>query len=145
MGFHRSSKGIDIKDKHILTAYCQRPSGESSYSELDLNEFIGANKGKNNPNCLFHSQEAFPFKVGIVPSTITKINIYHSNLGLLAWGSHGFSKISRDVGFKLEGPDNDPMLHAQLDDGEGNIRESKLNLGDCIKNENGHLRFMECF
>lgn len=37
------------------------------------------------------------------------------------------------------------MLHAQLDDGEGNIRGSQVNLGDCIKNEDGQLSFMECF
>ncbi|CRL29625.1 Cyanovirin-N [Penicillium camemberti] len=109
MGFQRSSQGIDLKDKHILTAYCQRPSGETRYSELDLNEFLGANKGQ------------------------------------LAWGSHDFSKSSRNVNFKLEGPDNEPMLHAQLDDGEGNIQGSQVNLGDCIKNEDGQLSFMECF
>ncbi|KAJ5488270.1 hypothetical protein LT330_010305 [Penicillium expansum] len=109
MGFHRSSKGINIKDKHILTAYCQRESGESKYSELDLNEFIGVNKGQ------------------------------------LAWGSHDFSKSSRNVNFKLEGPDNEPMLSAQIDDGEGNIQESKVNLGDCIKNVDGNMSFMECF
>ncbi|EKV09175.1 Cyanovirin-N family protein [Penicillium digitatum] len=109
MGFHESSKGINIKDKHILTAYCQRPSGEPRYSELDLNEFLGANKGK------------------------------------LAWGSHNFSKSSRDVDFKLEGPNNEPMLCAQLNDGEGNFQESKVNLGHCIKNVDGHLSYMECF
>ncbi|KAJ6137281.1 Cyanovirin-N family protein [Penicillium samsonianum] len=109
MGFHRSSRGINLKDKHILAAYCQRPSGEIEYSELDLNEFLGVNKGQ------------------------------------LAWGSHDFSKSSRDVDFKLEGPENDPMLHAQLDDGQGNVQESQVNLGHCIKNEDGHLRFMECF
>ncbi|CAG7941834.1 unnamed protein product [Penicillium nalgiovense] len=109
MGFHMSSKGINIRDKHILTAYCQRPSGQSRYSELDLNEFIGASKGQ------------------------------------LAWGSNNFSKNSRDVNFQLEGPENNPMLHAQLEDGEGNVRESQMNLADCIKNEDGHLSFMECF
>ncbi|OQD62875.1 hypothetical protein PENPOL_c011G01204 [Penicillium polonicum] len=109
MGFQRSSQVLDLKDKHILTAYCQRPSGESIYSELDLNEFLGANKGQ------------------------------------LAWGSHDFLKSSRNVDFKLEGPDNEPMLHAQLDDGEGNIQDSQVNLGDCIKNEDGQLSFMECF
>ncbi|CAI7627588.1 unnamed protein product [Penicillium palitans] len=108
MGFQRSSQGIDLKDKHILAAYCQRPSGKTRYSELDLNEFLGANKGQ------------------------------------LAWGSHDFSKSSRNVNFKLEGPDNEPMLHAQLDDG-GNIQDSQVNLRDCIKNEDGQLSFMECF
>ncbi|CAI7620093.1 uncharacterized protein N7487_003719 [Penicillium crustosum] len=97
MGFHRSSKGIDLKDKHIITAYCQRPSGQSRYSELDLNELLGANKGQ------------------------------------LAWGSHDFSKSLRDVSLKLEGPNSEPMLHAQLDDSEGNIQDSQVNLEDCIK------------
>ncbi|CAI7671646.1 unnamed protein product [Penicillium discolor] len=109
MSFHGSSQGIDLKDKHILTAYCERPSGESRYSELDLNEFLGANKGQ------------------------------------LAWGSHDLSKSARNVDFKLEGRSNEPMLHAQLDDGEGNIQDSQVNLGGCIKNEDGQLNFMECF
>ncbi|KAJ5953941.1 hypothetical protein N7501_008220 [Penicillium viridicatum] len=101
MGFQRSSQVLDLRDKHILTTYCQRPSGESIYSELDLNEFLGAKKGQ------------------------------------LAWGSHDFLKSSRNVDFKLEGPDNEPILYAQLDDGEGNIQDSQVNLGDCIKNEDG--------
>ncbi|KAJ5365681.1 Cyanovirin-N family protein [Penicillium concentricum] len=107
MGFHRSSTDIKIKDKHLLTAYCQRPSGEPRYSELDLDQFLGAKKGQ------------------------------------FSWGDRNFSKSSRDVVFKLDG--NEPMLHAQLDDGEGNIQESELNLGHCIKNEDGRLCFMECF
>ncbi|KUM65437.1 hypothetical protein ACN42_g1592 [Penicillium freii] len=105
MGFQRSSQVLDLKDKHILTAYCQRPSGESIYSELDLNEFLGANKGQ------------------------------------LAWGSHDFLKSSRNVDFRLEGPDNEPILHAQLNDGEGNIQGSQVNLGDCIKNEDAFYHF----
>lgn len=63
----------------------------------------------------------------------------------MAWGAHDFSKCSRNVDFKLEGPHNEPMLHAQLDDGEGNIQDSQVNLGDCIKNVGGQLSFMECF
>ncbi|KAJ5970344.1 uncharacterized protein N7479_000262 [Penicillium vulpinum] len=109
MGFHKSSMGIKLKDKHLLTAYCQRPSGEATYSELDLDDFLGARKGQ------------------------------------LAWGERGFSKSSRKVEFKLEGPNEDPVLHAQLDDGEGNVNDSKVNLGSCIKNEDGQLSFMECF
>ncbi|KAJ5154837.1 Cyanovirin-N family protein [Penicillium coprophilum] len=107
--FHKTSMNIKLKDKHILTAYCQRPSGEARYSELDLDQFLGAKKGQ------------------------------------FTWGDQGFSKSSRDVVFKLEGPDNEPMLHAQFDDGEGHIKDSQVNLGHCIKNEDGHLSFMECF
>ncbi|KAJ5816097.1 hypothetical protein N7447_008330 [Penicillium robsamsonii] len=109
MGFHRSSTGIKVKDKHLLTAYCQRPSGETRYSELDLDQFLGAKKGQ------------------------------------FSWGDRDFSKSSRDVVFKLDGRDNEPMLHAQLDDGSGNIQESQVNLAHCIKNDDGHLSFMECF
>ena len=46
MGFHLSSMDIKLKDRHLLTAYCQRPSGEAIYSEIDLNEFLGTKKGK---------------------------------------------------------------------------------------------------
>lgn len=46
MGFHKSSMNIELKEGHILTAYCARPSGEAHYSEMDLNEFLGIRKGK---------------------------------------------------------------------------------------------------
>ena len=46
MPFHKSSMNIRLKDKHILTAYCRRPTGDALYSELDLNPFLGAKKGE---------------------------------------------------------------------------------------------------
>jgi hypothetical protein len=48
MGFHKSSMNIELKEGHILTAYCARPSGEARYSELDLNDFLGVRKGKQS-------------------------------------------------------------------------------------------------
>jgi hypothetical protein len=45
----------------------------------------------------------------------------------------------------MDGPNGEPLLHAQLDDGEGHICSDELNLGTCIKNEDGHLRYMQCF
>jgi hypothetical protein len=47
MGFHKSSAGIKLKDKHLLTAYCERPSGQTRYSELDLDELLGVRNGKD--------------------------------------------------------------------------------------------------
>ena len=44
---------IKLKDSHVLTAYCARPTGEARYSELDLNEFLGVRKGKSES--LHHS------------------------------------------------------------------------------------------
>ncbi|KAJ5359291.1 uncharacterized protein N7496_011704 [Penicillium cataractarum] len=110
MGFHKSSMNIELKQGHVLTAYCARPSGEACYSELDLNEFLGVRKGK------------------------------------LAWGSQDFSKSADNVHLEWEGdckPKN-PILYAELMDGNEN-HNSCVNLADCIKNEDGHLRFMECF
>lgn len=66
-------------------------------------------------------------------------------IGEFAWGCTDFSTHCTDVDLQLEGPANEPMLHAQLDDGVGNLHESAVNLASCIKNEDGHLRFMECF
>lgn len=48
MGFHKSSMAIELKNGHVLTAYCRRPSGEATYSELDLDDFLGAKKGEPN-------------------------------------------------------------------------------------------------
>ncbi|KAJ5131338.1 uncharacterized protein N7515_007377 [Penicillium bovifimosum] len=109
MGFHKSSMGIRLKDQHILTAYCKRPSGEAVYSELDLNNFLGTRKGD------------------------------------FAWGNRDFMKQARNIDFKLEGPENEPVLHADLDDGEGHMKQRQVNLGSCIMNEDGNLSFMQCF
>ncbi|KAJ5747091.1 uncharacterized protein N7511_008787 [Penicillium nucicola] len=109
MPFHRSSTDIQLKNKHTLTAHCRRPTGEAIYSELDLNEFVGAKKGK------------------------------------LTWSCKNFSDSATDVDLRMEGPNNEPLLYAQLDDGEGNICNDELNLGSCIKNEDGHLKYMQCF
>lgn len=46
---------------------------------------------------------------------------------------------------ELEGPTHEPMLHAALDDDEGGQHMDVVNLADCIKNENGRLRYMDCF
>lgn len=46
MGFHKSSMDIELKNGHLLTAYCRRPSGDATYSELNLDDFLGAKKGK---------------------------------------------------------------------------------------------------
>jgi hypothetical protein len=48
MGFHKSSMDIELKNGHVLTAYCRRPSGEASYSELNLDDFLGAKRGKHS-------------------------------------------------------------------------------------------------
>ncbi|KAJ5551829.1 hypothetical protein N7535_000225 [Penicillium sp. DV-2018c] len=109
LGFHNSSMGIKLKDQHVLTAYCKRPSGEAVYSELDLNDILGARKGD------------------------------------FAWGDRDFMKQARNINFKLEGPDNEPVLHADIDDGEGHMHRRQLNLGSCIMNEDGHLSFGQCF
>ncbi|KAJ5351723.1 Cyanovirin-N [Penicillium brevicompactum] len=108
MGFHKSSMDIKLKEGHVLTAYCRRPTGEAIYSELDLDELLGTRKE-------------------------------------FAWGYKDFSASSQDVNLELEGPTNEPMLHAKVDDGVGHLRESEVNLAGCIKNIDGNLRFMDCF
>ncbi|KAJ5312145.1 hypothetical protein PENANT_c011G02639 [Penicillium antarcticum] len=112
MPFHKSSMDIRLKDKHILSAYCRRPTGDAIYSELDLNGVLGAKKGE---------------------------------LRKLTWSCENFSDSATDVALRMDGPNDEPVLHAQLDDGEGNISNDELNLGTCIKNEDGHLRYMQCF
>ena len=66
-------------------------------------------------------------------------------LGEFAWGYKDFSASSQDVNLELDGPTNEPMLHAKVDDGVGHLRESEVNLAGCIKNIDGNLRFMDCF
>ena len=38
---------IKLENGHILTAYCCHPPGEATYSELDLDNFLGTKKGKS--------------------------------------------------------------------------------------------------
>ncbi|KAJ5625021.1 hypothetical protein N7510_001330 [Penicillium lagena] len=109
MGFHKSSMDIQLKNNHLLCAYCRRPTGEATYSELDLNKFLGTKKGK------------------------------------FTWSAENFADHAAGVELQLEGPTHEPILHARLNDGTGGCREDKVNLADCIKNEDGHLRYMDCF
>ncbi|KAJ5167317.1 uncharacterized protein N7482_006098 [Penicillium canariense] len=110
MGFHKSCMDIELKQGHVLSAYCRRPSGEAHYSELDLNDFIGAKKGK------------------------------------FTWSAENFSDGAANVHLEWEGDTKPkkPILHAELADGN-DYHEDCVNLADCIKNEDGHLRFMDCF
>ncbi|KAJ5089276.1 hypothetical protein N7532_007960 [Penicillium argentinense] len=110
MGFHKTSMDIHIKNGHVLCAYCQRRSGEATYSELDLNNVLGAKKGK------------------------------------FAWSAENFTDDASDINLQWEGPDREPFLHAQLKNYEnGSKNEDCVNLAACIKNEDGHLRYMDCF
>ncbi|KAJ5676710.1 uncharacterized protein N7477_002343 [Penicillium maclennaniae] len=108
MGFHKSSMNIHLKDSHVLCAYCQRPSGEATYSELDLDAILGTVKGK--------------FK----------------------WSAENFSSSAANVTLEQDNPEHNPLLHARLHDGEG-LHEEVVNLADCIKNEDGKLKYMGCF
>ncbi|KAJ5126730.1 hypothetical protein N7448_007509 [Penicillium atrosanguineum] len=108
MGFHKSSMDIHLKDRHVLCAYCKRPSGEATYSELDLDSILGAVKGK--------------FK----------------------WSAENFSGSASDVTLEQDGPEHNPILRARLDSGNG-PQEDVVNLADCIKNEDGKLKYMDCF
>lgn len=65
--------------------------------------------------------------------------------GKFAWSAESFSDHASDVILKLEGPTHEPILHASLEDDEGGQHVDVVNLADCIKNENGRLRFMDCF
>lgn len=38
---------IELKNGHVLTAYCRRPTGEATYSELNLDDFLGTKRGKH--------------------------------------------------------------------------------------------------
>ncbi|KAJ5221885.1 uncharacterized protein N7469_010772 [Penicillium citrinum] len=109
MGFHRSSMDVHLKDGHVLCAYCTRPSGEATYSELDLNSVLGTRKGK------------------------------------FAWSAENFTDDAAEVNLIWDGPDREPMLHAQLRDEDGMQHEDRVNLAGCIKNEDGRLRYMDCF
>ncbi|OOQ87743.1 cyanovirin-N [Penicillium brasilianum] len=66
--------------------------------------------------------------------------------GKLTWGAKDFSQSADDIHLEWEGdskPKN-PILHAKVMDGDED-HESCVNLAECIKNEDGHLWFMECF
>ncbi|KAJ5491330.1 hypothetical protein N7539_002897 [Penicillium diatomitis] len=123
MGFHKSSLNVKLKDGHMLSAYCQRPTGEAVYSELDLNEFLGVRKGEH---------------------------LDSSSSGKLTWSGHNFTQAAENIHLEWEGdskPQN-PILHADVYTDPAVGAESSascVNLADCIKNEDGHLRFMDCF
>jgi len=55
---------VHLKDGHVLCAYCTRPSGEATYSELDLNSALGTHKGKSTLNHLQNLVHVRPDKNG---------------------------------------------------------------------------------
>ena len=65
--------------------------------------------------------------------------------GKFAWSAENFSENAASVDLQLEGPTHEPVLRAQLSDNDGTHHEDCVNLADCIKNEDGRLRFMDCF
>lgn len=148
--FHLSSMDIHLKNGHVLCAYCRKPTGEATYSELDLNQFLGARKGKQGATpALILDQistaiERHPYKT-LPPTKGTKLTRVRATAGEFRWGSSNFSADTSDVNLQLEGETNEPILRARMSGEGGTKHESRVNLGDCIKNENGHLQFMECF
>ena len=65
----------------------------------------------------------------------------------LVWGQRNFTKSADNIHLEWERGDGkmkEPILHAELMDGQEN-HDSWVNLADCIKNEDGSLRFMDCF
>ncbi|KAJ5682815.1 hypothetical protein N7462_005980 [Penicillium macrosclerotiorum] len=139
MGFHKSSMDIHLKNGHVLCAYCRRPSGEAIYSELDLNEFLGTKKVAVATSLSPHplqTLEKHPQQEIINTGPL---------IGKFAWSAENFSDAASDVHLEMEGQPSQPILHAQLGDGDGAHHEDCVNLADCIKNEDGHLRFMDCF
>ena len=65
--------------------------------------------------------------------------------GKFKWSASNFSQAASDVDLQLEGPTHEPILRAQLNDGDGDMHDACVNLADCVKNENGELHFMDCF
>lgn len=75
------------------------------------------------------------------------INLKQTELkepGKLKWSAKDFSSSASNVTLEQEGPEHIPLLHARLDDGNG-PHEDVVNLADCIKNEDGNLKYMGCF
>lgn len=67
-------------------------------------------------------------------------------IGKFKWSAKDFSKSAANVDLEMEGPSPpQPILYAELDDGNGGHNKEKVNLADCIKNEDGHLSYMQCF
>jgi hypothetical protein len=129
MGFHKSSMNIHLRDNHVLCAYCKHPSGDATYSELDLDHILGTRKGKTRSRVPRPSIPKQPRLTG---------------LGKLAWSAENLSRSASVVSLEQEGPMHEPILHAQLNDGDG-PHEDTVNLADCIKNEDGQLKYMGCF
>ncbi|OJJ42866.1 hypothetical protein ASPZODRAFT_137010 [Penicilliopsis zonata CBS 506.65] len=68
-----------------------------------------------------------------------------NNNGRFHWNGHDFTSSASQIHLTLEGNDRAPILHAQLNDRHGSQQSASLNLGDCLKNVNGKLEYMECW
>lgn len=123
MSFHASAQDIRVDDGHILRARLRNTNGEEVDAEIDLNQFIGNNDGKNT----------FKLLIGNTSSNTGK--------GSFEWGGENFSHSAEDISFSLEGDDSVPVLRAGLKNMEGEVVYRDINLGERIENVDGNFEF----
>ncbi|KAH0615116.1 uncharacterized protein H6S33_000752 [Morchella sextelata] len=64
-----------------------------------------------------------------------------NNEGSFNWSGEGFTGSAENIHLSIEGPEQLPILRAQLRDSEGNTHDRDVNLSERIVNDNGCLVF----
>jgi hypothetical protein len=67
--------------------------------------------------------------------------MYSHLAGHFNWDGQNFTQSARNITFSVEGPDAQPLLHAELQNRAGDYVPNDINLAEHIGNENGQLVF----
>lgn len=62
--------------------------------------------------------------------------------GHFEWGGHDFTDGARNITFSIEGPQQVPVLRAELRDQGNDYAARDVNLAERIDNRDGHLEFV---
>jgi len=77
----------------------------------------------------------------LVDSELDLDHVLGNDGGHFQWGGAGFSGSAQDVTFTIEGEAQAPILRARLNDGQGNLVDRDVNLGERIGNNDGQFHF----
>jgi len=77
----------------------------------------------------------------LVDSELDLDHVLGNDGGRFQWGGEGFSGSAEDVTFTIEGEAQAPILRARLNDGQGNLVDRDVNLGERIGNNDGQFHF----
>lgn len=121
------TKNLGIRrcgNDYYLDADCWNNCSNSFvHSDVRLDDCLGNNHGEDVTFFLLELHRHFTDVIS----------------GRFQWGGHDFSKCARNITLGIEGPQQLPVLHAELED-QGCYAARNVNLAEKINNRDGQLK-----